>query len=135
MRKYKFLCLLLAFISMMITGCEMEIIEDKNAKYTLTPTDKEDLVADKYYVKDGTKFYEVYEPDMSNQSVGLNDDKCAWFTKDENLVPNYYSNEYLAQSSRQVKMADETTLERYEDVGYSFAIHGAEFRDGYICFN
>ena len=135
MRKYKFLCLLLAFISIMITGCEMEIIEDKNAKYTLTPTDKEDLVADKYYVKDGTKFYEVYEPDMSNQSVGLNDDKCAWFTKDENLVPNYYNNEYLAQSSRQVKMADETTLERYEDVGYSFAIHGAEFRDGYICFN
>ena len=134
MKKYLYLIFSLLAV-LVLSGCEMEIIEDKNAKYTLDPVDKGALVSDKYYVKDGTKFYQIYEPDMSNKSVGLSEDKCAWFIKDESLIPNYYSNEYLAQSSRQVKMDDEMTLERYEDDGYSFAVHGAYFSDGYIKFN
>ena len=72
MKKYLYLIFSLLAV-LVLSGCEMEIIEDKNAKYTLDPVDKGALVSDKYYVKDGTKFYQIYEPDMSNKSVGLSE--------------------------------------------------------------
>lgn len=134
-KKIMITCLLFtAFFA--LTGCEMDmqIIEDKDAKYNLTAVEKDNLESNVYYVKEGTKFYEVYEPKMTTNNVGLSKKKAAWLIKDEGLIPTCYENEYLAQASSKVVLDKPLTLERYKDTGYSFGINSAQFKDGYIQF-
>lgn len=129
----------LVTISLMIAnifimaGCDIELFEDKNAKYQLKPVERGSLADDKYYVKDGTKFYVVHKASMSSEGQDLNPSKCAWTTKDDTLIPSFYSNELLAQSAKQVN-SDAIILERYKDCGYSIGLHGATYEDGYLVF-
>lgn len=128
--KYVIIALMLVNIFIM-TGCDIELFEDKNAKYQLKPVERGYLADDKYYVKDGTKFYVVHKASMSSEGTELSPSKCAWTIKDDTLIPSYYSNELIAQSGKQVR--DEAlVLERYKDCGYSVGIHGAVYEDGYL---
>lgn len=116
-----------------LTGCEQEIFQDKNAKYRLKAVEDDDLDTNIYYVKDGTKFYQVHELSASSAGVDLDVTKCAWSVSDESLIPSYYQNELLAYASNRVN-TDAILMERYKDCGYSIGLYGASYEDGYISF-
>lgn len=118
-----------------LTGCDVQIIEDKNAKYELEAMEKEELKNGKYYVKEGTKFYILHELEASSRGTDLNIKKCAWAIDDEKKIPNYYKNELIAHSSVRVDTESDLVLERYKDCGYSIGVHGAVFENGYISFS
>lgn len=123
-------------ICILNVGCgDMEIFEDKDAKYNMKAVEKEELTNGKYYVKDGTKFYLIHDLDASSKGTDLNTRKCAWTLKDDKLIPNYYCNELIAQASVEVNTEKSLVLERYKDCGYSIGIYGAEFHDGFITFS
>lgn len=115
-----------------LTGCDIEIIEDKNAKYELQAVTKENLKNGKYYVKEGTKFHILHELDASSGGTDLNMTKCAWSIDDEKKIPDYYRNELIAQVSVRVETEKSLVLERYKDCGYSLGIYGAKYDNGYI---
>lgn len=118
---------------MVLTGCEQEIFKDNSAKYKLKAVEDDNLESNTYYVKDGTKFYEVHELSASSTSSDLDVTKCAWVVDGETLIPSYYRNELLAIASNKVN-TDAIRLERYRDCGYSIGVYDATFENGYISF-
>lgn len=125
--------LFLLLPALFLSGCEKQIFQDKGAKYRLKAVNDSALAADVYYVKDGTKFYEVHELNRSGSGRDPDASKCAWAVKDETLIPSYYKNELIARAGKKIDR-DALTLERFRDCGYSIALHGAEYEDGYISF-
>lgn len=128
--KYIAVTLILSTI-LQLTGCDIEIFEDKSAKYIAKALEKNELENGKYYVKKDTKFYQIHECDASSDSTDVDASKCAWMVKDEGLLPEYFCNELIAKVTTEVKK-DQMSLERYKDCGYSIGIYGAEYKDGYI---
>lgn len=124
---------LIAACSMFATGCEQEIFQDKDAKYKMKAVEDDELETDTYYVKEGTKFYQVYELSQSHGGSDLDVTKCAWALNDEQMLPAYYANELIAYASGRAEM-EPLRLERYKDCGFSIGVHGAVFEDGYISF-
>jgi len=125
---------LITILSTMLVGCDIQIFEDKNAKYRLKEVSKDELEQGTYYVKEGTKFYKVHECDNNSSSQELNKTKVTWTIKDEQKIPPYYKGEIIAYPSVEAKL-DEVNIERYKDVGYSLGLYEATFtEDGYISF-
>lgn len=120
-----------AIDALFLSGCDVELFEDKNARYQPKAVERGSLLDDKYYVKDGTKFYLVHKAGMSSEGQELDASKSAWTTLDDTLIPNYYCNELLARSEPEVDM-DAVLLERYRDCGYCPGIYGASYENGYI---
>lgn len=121
----------------LLSGCskEIQIFEDKDAKYELKGVERTEMLNGKYYVKNGTKFYALYDMAMSSQGKNLDAGKCAWtLNKQDNLLPSYYENEMIALTSVEVNMDKELTLERFKDCKQSLGIYGATYKDGYIKF-
>lgn len=119
-----------------LAGCntEIQIFEDKDGKNVLKGVEKDELMNGYYYVKEGTKFYKLYELDASASGTSLDNSKVAWTTDNAGLIPDYYKGELIAQASVKVDTSEELTLERYKDIGLSLGIYGAYFEDGYIKF-
>ena len=117
-----------------LTGCDIQIFEDKDAKGKAKEYKKEDLLRNVYYIKEGTCFYEAYKCDTSSNGSDLDNTKCCWLTDDEAMVPTYYEDGLIARTTAD-KIEDESVvMERYEDCGYSIGMHGAKFENGYITF-
>ncbi len=127
--------MLLCICSFSVTGCEQEIFQDKNARYRLKAVDDDDLETNTYYVKDGTKFYQVHELQQSHGGSELDVTKCSWATEDEQLIPAFYANELIAYASNKADV-ETIRMERYKDCGYSIGVYGASFESGsgYISF-
>lgn len=125
--------LLLCLQVFMLSGCEKQIFQDKGAKYRMKAEDDDSLSTDVYYVKDGTKFFQVHELECSGSGRELDASKCAWAIKDETLIPSYYKNELIARAGKKIDR-QALTLERFRDCGFSIALHGAQYEDGYISF-
>lgn len=133
--------LLCAYILVMLTGCRnVQIFEtntDPNEQIELT--DKQ-LEKSTYYVKNGTKFIEVYKPkgNAKDYTNTMNKSRVFYFlddTGDENLVPEHYKGELIAYASGEDELTD-ITLERFKDMGYSFGIYGGTIQnDGYYHLN
>lgn len=123
--------LLVAIEALFLSGCDVELFEDKSARYQPKAVERGSLLDDKYYVKDGTKFYLVHRAGMSSEGQELDASKSAWTTLDDTLIPNYYRNEFLARSEPEVDTGT-VLLERYRDCGYCLGIHGASYENGYI---
>ena len=130
-RRKSAVALLAAIEALFLSGCEVELFEDKSARYQPKAVERGSLLDDKYYVKDGTKFYLVHRAGMSSEGQELDSSKSAWTTLDDTLIPNYYCNELLARSESEVN-TDAVLLERYRDCGYCLGIHGASYENGYI---
>lgn len=128
---------IILFLCLNISGCSTEgIIEDKTKKYRIEAVEDDDLELDSYYVKNGTKFYKVYNCDKSNGSAsGVDSKRCAWVLDAYSAkIPTYYENEFLAYASKKTEI-EEAELERYRDSGYSIGVHNVEYRsDGYFAF-
>lgn len=125
--------ILLAVSMFLLSGCEKQIFDDKGSKYRLKAVEDDNLTTDVYYVKEGTKFYEVHDLSRSGKSADLDLTKCAWALRDESLIPSYYKNELLARAEKKIDK-DSLRLERYKDCGYSIGLHNGKYTDGYISF-
>lgn len=133
MKKCVFASIILLTAAIALTGCEMQIFEDKNAKYQLKEAKRGNLEDNTYYVKDGTDFFKIYDCARNSTSNSFDISKCAWVTVDEDMIPTYYSNELLAKASSKIE-TDALVLERYKDTGFSIGVYGAVYNNGYITF-
>ncbi|WP_026667615.1 hypothetical protein [Butyrivibrio sp. AE2005] len=124
------------FNVVMLCGCQsdIQIFEDAGAKYKAVAISNMNLENDTYYVKEGTKFYEVFEAERSGGGGDIDSSRCAYYLGDyESKIPTYYLGELLAYASKSNSI-DDVSLERYSDTGYSIGVSGAEWKDGYITF-
>ncbi len=114
--------------SLLLTGCgAKDVFEDPNAKYTLETYSNTNLKAEKYYVKDGSKFYMAYEADGS--------DSCLWLGRDTTLVPSTYKGGQLAIATKNSSLSN-LSLQRYKYDGFSIGVYGATIdSEGYICLD
>lgn len=134
MRKRILWLILTVMTTLALTGCDIQIFEDKNAKNIAKEYKKEDLQNNVYYIKDGTSFYEAYKCDTSSEGKDLDYKKCCWLIDDEKMVPTYYKDGLIARMTAD-KIEDESVImERYKDCGYSIGVYGCTFENGYICF-
>lgn len=131
----KSLILYILVISMVfMSGCDIQIFEDKSSKYIAKALNRNELETGNYYVKRDTKFFKIHPCQMSSESSELDSSKSAWTILDETLIPDYYCNELIAKPAASVEK-EAVTLERYKDCGYSIGVYGAVFLDGFISFS
>lgn len=137
MRLNKCIALLSTVIgTFILCGCEsdIQIFEDESAKYKAVAVSNKDLENNTFYVKDGTKFYEVYEAEKSGGAGDIDNSRCAYYLRNyESKIPTYYKGELLAYASKS-NTIDDVKAERYSDTGYSIGVSGAKWNDGYITF-
>lgn len=124
---------LLSIIS--ITGCgHKAIFKEKTDPNEIVPIDVKDIEPDMYYIKNGTKFYMVYQP-KGNSASQYSPESVYWMQKDESLMPDYYRGEIIAYASENSSLKP-LQIQRYKYNGYSFGLYGAEIDDdGYISFS
>lgn len=125
----------IAFICCTLTGCdEVQIFKEKvdeNAPVALKDTELEN---DTYYVKNNTRFYEVYMPvgNATSSSIVLDESRIMATILDDRKIPVHYSDEFIAFQSDKIDFS-EVTLERFEDLGYTFGCYGGDItKDGYL---
>ena len=121
-----------------MTGCgKKELFVEEGAEYKLKAIEDSSLEEGSYYVKNGTKFYEVYLPSGNCQATttAISSDRLFFLNQDSSLIPTYYSNELIAYQTQETSLTD-ITIERFTDLGYSIGLFGGEIdEDGYICFS
>lgn len=133
MKKTLILFLLLQTV-IMLTGCDIQIFEDKNEKGIAKEYKREDLDTDTYYIKDGTSFYEAYKCSASSSGTDLDYTKCCWLIDDEKMVPTYYKDGLIAWMTNSRIDEETVVMERYKDCGYSIGVRGCTFENGLIYF-
>ena len=89
MRRRVLWMLLTIIVLFSLTGCDIQIFEDKSAKNVAKEYKKEELERDIYYIKDGTSFYKTYKCDASSNGTELDKKKSCWVIADEKMVPTY----------------------------------------------
>lgn len=134
----KTLLIALSVCMIFLTGCEDVKWFETNEKASLKPLSDKELETNTYYVKQGTKFYKVYDPEiaasksMARYATG---DRVIPLYDNTQLLPSHYKNELIAYKSND-KILSDVTLERFKDLGYSFGFWGGIFdRDGYLYFD
>lgn len=115
-----------------LSGCK-PIFQQKKDKYKQVELTKEDLENDTYYVKDGTRFIQVYAADTKEtRNQDGTKQKVSFLTKDYKTVPTLYRSEILAIPSQKLDVAN-VELVRYKEVGYSLGFYGLQMdEDGYL---
>lgn len=125
----------LLFICMSFTGCdEVQIFEDKIDENALVALKDTELENDKYYVKNNTRFYEVYKPkgNANSKTIALDESRIMATLADDKKIPVHYSNEFIAFPSDKLEFS-EVTLERFEDLGYTIGCYGGTVtKEGYL---
>ena len=139
--KNKKIIFLLAASLCFLSGCkDIQIFEkevDPNKQLELSD---DEIETDKYYIKNGTKFVEVYQPkgNIKGSMNALKKDRVFYFVEsfgDENKVPEHYRGEIIAYASNKSSL-EEINLERFKDLGYSIGIYeGRIENDGYYHVN
>lgn len=115
-----------------MSGCK-PIFQTKIDKYKQVELTKDQLVNDTFYVKDGTRFVQVYKANKrtaTNKSGNYQD--LVFLTVDYKTVPTLYKNEILAIPSEKTRV-DSISLTRYKELGYSLGFFGLQQdEDGYL---
>lgn len=128
--KKKFI-MLLASIGMCLglTACDVQIFVTEDPDYAVAVSDSE-METDIYYVKNGTKFTQVYMPEgnVAGKSTKVSRSRILYFEDDEDMIPVHYKGEIIAYSSAETSF-DSMTLERFYDIGYSFGFWGGSIED------
>ncbi|MBP5330378.1 MAG: hypothetical protein J6Y89_00810 [Lachnospiraceae bacterium] len=118
------LCIVLT-AAIMLCGCEKSIFINTDANYTLTRVSASDLEYEKYYVKDGSSFYQLYQGKTQGNGFYV-------IEKEITLIPDYYGGELIAFRSTKLSMPESIPLQRMKDAGYTFGIFGiTKKNDGY----
>ncbi len=130
MKKYTFISILIA-CAMFLSACsdDVQIFKHKEDNVGLKPVNASDLEKDKYYVKNGTRFFLTMKPNASASdfSSAVDESRVICITKeDEETIPTYYKDELIAYTSAK-EMLKSITLERFRDLGFSFGVYNATF--------
>lgn len=130
---------LLLSILLSVTGCdEVQIFKKKVRDDILVPLTDKEIENDKFYIKEGSKFYETYIPNggnTSNEAQDLDERRAACVCKMETKIPSLYQNELIAYASDK-KILNDITLERYKNLGYSIGCsEGKLTDDGYLQYD
>lgn len=129
----------MAVLLIFLEGCGFkgkQIFVEEGAEYELTALTDRELVNDKYYIKNGSKFYEAYKPDgtVSSTASQVDSNRLFWLDVDESLIPTYYKGELIAYPSENLSL-DKISIERFSDVGYSIGLYGGTVdEEGYFCY-
>lgn len=91
-----------------------------------------------YYVKQGTRFFKVFnnkEGVLSTSASAVNGSRVIPVTvNNELMIPNHYINEGVSFKSNS-KIISSVNMERFKDLGYSIGLYNGQFDDtGYIYF-
>lgn len=117
---YRLFLIMLALVGCLsLTACEGKIF-DEQEEVTIQRYGKEELQNGKYYVKDGTSFYEPYisPNNLSGQA------NCVWLDKgEEKFVPTLYADDILVFVSSGV-IPEHIQLQHMNDCGYSIGMIG-----------
>ncbi len=136
-KQIKVICSILAF-SLIFTGCsKKQIFKHADEKYELKEVSDSELEEDIYYVKDTSKFYATYSPEgtsTSNTQIA-SAGRLLWTGKEDSLIPTMYEDGLIAYQSSAETNIEEASIERYEKLGDSIGVYGAEIdTNGYIYF-
>ena len=109
--------ILTAAILFSTTGCSKSLFVKKDAEYELVRQTADQLVYNKYYIKDGSSFFISYE------AKGIT--KRLWtLNKDLALVPDLYSNEVVAfKAGKLEEVKKDIVLTRLKDDGFNVGIY------------
>ncbi|MBP3783879.1 MAG: hypothetical protein J6I68_11590 [Butyrivibrio sp.] len=123
---HKILPLALAIVLVMplLTGCT-NIIERKKNKYAQVQLTKEELKDDVYYIKNGTKFVQVYKAqtyNVTSTESGRNK-KTVFLGLDFETVPTLYKGEIIALATKSTAFK-KVEIIRYETIGYTLGMFG-----------
>ncbi len=127
MKKSVFVLIIL-IMSFMLSGCgQKKILTIGEDKYALTVLHEGDMVSEKYYIKDGARFYEPLEKEDNGTTL--------WLLNDMRQVPSMYSDGVIAYISKETTMGEQD-LTRYRYIGYTLGVFGLEQdEDGYWKFS
>ena len=132
----KLCCIMLSFgILLTFTGCgKKQIFKQKEDPNKIESVNVDQMNADTYYIKDGTKFSPVYDP-SGNGLSDYDPQRLFWLTEDKKKIPTYYKGEIIAYASEESNI-DVVQIQRYKTNGYSLGFYGAEIDDdGYVAFS
>ena len=119
--------LIALIILFILSGCSREMIfEEKKAPESVSAVKMEALEAGSYYVKEGTSFYKLYEPQTNFYGEGGSADasRIIWTLHEEDeLIPTLKQGEPLVLSVDE-DTPQEVVLERFKDIGYSIGVSG-----------
>ena len=111
----------------LLAGCKVQIFEVAPATEATYESGRS-MQMDTYYVKNGTKFAEVYMPEGNASGIArtINGSRVFYMLEDQAMIPTHYKGEVVALASKSASL-DEVTLERFMDMGYSLGIYGGEY--------
>ncbi len=122
------------------SGCDVQIFEHEE-ELAFKECAEDEMEYDKFYVKNGTAFGPVYTLENNYEGMRgktparMSKSKFVWFRKDEFMLPTHYKGEIIGYKSLSAGLSS-VTLERYEDIGYTFGVYGGTVQeDGYYHFN
>ncbi len=120
--------LFLAAQMIFLSGCDIQIFERKKDPYEIILYKKDQLENEVFYIKDATNFRRLYMGNGTASGVTNepSNDRLLWFMRNKVLLPTLYGNEIIAYPSAETSLTD-IVVERYEDIGYSFGLHGARW--------
>jgi hypothetical protein len=114
----------------LLSGCKEVQIFEKPAPDHAVEISGSEMKMEVYYVKNGTKFSEVYMPTgtAKGSTTSLNKGRVIYFYGDEAMIPVHYKGELVAYASAKADLK-QVILERFMDMGYSIGIFGGELGD------
>ena len=124
------------FAAIFLSGCKQIFVEKKDP-YEQIELSKEELIPNVFYIKDGTKFIQVWNKNKSNAEMGAywgnSGESVICLGEDYKAVPTLYKNEILAIASTNTTVGD-FELTRYKELGYSIGLYGMTMdEEGYLC--
>lgn len=122
-------------ITFLLSGCNT-IFQEYEDPYLQKELNKSELEAEHYYVKDGTKFISLYQPEnksVYNSSAGQSQ-SIFLCTEDFQMIPTLYKGEILAYASKDTDKGN-IKVTRYKELGYSIGAFGCEYKEGFINFD
>lgn len=120
-----------------LSGCGNIQIMAVAEKNEIVEVNDRNLEQEIYYVKNGTRFAEVYMPSGNVKGTvrKVNPERILYFADNEQMVPIHYKGELIAYSSASADF-NSVTLERFKDMGYSIGLYGGNIgEDGYYHIN
>jgi len=136
----KRLILLTTVLSILLTGCGNSDIQwfEREKKVGLTAITDNAIENDKYYIKQGTRFFKValIEDGSYHSTNTLNESRVVpVIDSNTAIIPSHYLNEGIAFKSND-KLLTEVNFERYECLGYSIGVYNGSFdENGYFEFD
>lgn len=128
---------LFCITTLFLTGCaDIQIFEEPEITHAVEVSDRE-MRMGAFYVKNGTKFAEVYKPlgNCTNAAKKMQSNRVFYMLEDQDMIPVHYKNEIIAYSSVSADLK-RVTLERFKDMGHSLGIYGGTIEDdGLYHFN